>query len=239
MRRCLVIVALPLIALLAGGGGRGAAPPPAGGEAGPRAGAGDPLAPGNNLPGTFNPYNVNAALPPETVPVEPTEKKKSKEAPYSTKHKFHCLISEYDLDPTVMLISRSADDSAALRALLTGLDAAIERNRRVTRLRAFAVFLYDDLADLVAQDDKREERARALERLAEDLKLRHVVLAVAGKSDLAKYRLGDDDALTAVLYKKLRIVSSYRVPRDKLDAADAPVVKAVLADVAKKLGAAR
>jgi hypothetical protein len=232
MRLRFLVVGLPLLALLGGGAAAVAPPQPAAAD------PADVLAPGKNLPGTFHPFNVNAAVPPEEIPVETTEKTKSKLPPYSTRQRFHCLISEYDLDPTVMLLVRVSEDNPALRALLTKLDAAINRNRRVVRLRAFAVFLHDDLTDVVTQDDKREEYARALDRLADDLKLRHVVLALAAPSDLAKYRLGDD-ALTAVLYKKLKIVSSYRVPRDKLDSADAPVVKAVLADAAAKLGATR
>ena len=59
-------------------------------------------------------------------------------------------------------------------------------------------------------------------------------MALAAKGDLAKYKLDDATALTAVLYKKLKIEATHRFAADKVDAA---AVKAVLADVSAKLGA--
>lgn len=197
----------------------------------------DPLAPGNNLPGTFHPFNVNEAVPrDDEIPVAKDKKaSKIKVEPHSTKNKFHCLISEYDLDPTVMLIARGGEDNPGLQKLLRDLDSAIDRNRKLVRLHAFVVFTYDDLTDLLEQDAKREEHAKKLEKVAEDLKLRNVILALASKADLAKYRLADDAALTAILYRKLKIEASHKLPADKL--ADDAASKAILADVAGKLGA--
>jgi hypothetical protein len=199
----------------------------------------DPLAPGNKLPGSFHPFNVTTVLPSLDEPEEGKEKPKRKSIvePYTSKNKFHCLISEYDIDPVVMVFARGIDDNAALQQLLKDVDATIDRNRKVMRLRAFVVFLYDDLTNLVEQDDKREELAKKLEKLADDLKLRSVVLTISCKADLDKYRLPDDAALTAVLYRKLRIVSTFKLGRDKLDKVEA--IKPILADVKDKLGATR
>ncbi len=200
--------------------------------------ANNPLAPGNNLPGTFTPYNVTEAVPPATTEPDTKDKAPSKHKieAHSTKGKFHSLISEYDLEPVVMLFAKgSLADDAAFGKLLQGLDAAIERNRKGARLHAFVVFLFDDLTDPLTQDDKREEHARRLERLAQDLKLRSVVLTLAGKPEVAKYRLADDAALTAVLYRKLRIAATHKAAADKIDEA----AKAIMADVAGKLGASR
>src|SRR5262245_13123611 len=196
----------------------------------------DVLAPGKNLPGTFHPFNVNAVVSMNEEPDdEKADKPRLKRTPYSTKHKYHCLISEYDLDPTVMLLARGLEDNAELKDLLKKLDAKIDANRRVLRLRAFVVFINDDLTSLTEDDDKRDEAAKKLETLADDLKLKNVVVALAAKPDLAKYKLDDTTALTAVLYKKLKVVATHRFAGDKVDAA---AVKAVLADTAK-LGATK
>lgn len=184
----------------------------------------DPLAPGNNLPATFHSYNVNRVVPPGE---EPAEGKPRRE--YTTRGKFHCLISEHDLDPTVMLVVRNQDDSKGVQALLTVLDALVERHH-VARLRAFAIFVYDDLTNVITQDEKRQELALKLDRLVEDLKLRNVTIGLASPADLEKYALGNA-GVTAILYRKLRIVASHKVAADKLDTADAPAVRAILDDV--------
>ncbi|MFO0881635.1 MAG: hypothetical protein U0840_30425 [Gemmataceae bacterium] len=193
----------------------------------------DPLALGKSLPATFHPFNINVAAPPADPVVEDPSapKPRYKAPPYSTKHKYHCLISEYDLDPTVMLLVRGLEASDTLKDLLQKLDAAIDRNRRVVRLRAFVVFIDEDMKSLTTEDDRREANAKTLDRLVEDLKLKNVVVALAAKPDLAKFRLDDTHALTAVLYNKLRIVAVHRLP------ADSTATKPILDDVASKLGA--
>src|SRR5262245_29781413 len=93
----------------------------------PRPGAGGkgPLAPGNNLPATFHPYNINKLLP---VSTEPADGKTGEKKGYTTEGKYHCLISEYDLDPVVMLLANGMDGNAALRGLLQKLNDLVERN---------------------------------------------------------------------------------------------------------------
>jgi hypothetical protein len=68
------------------------------------------------------------------------------------------------------------------------------------------------------------------------MKLRHVVLGLDHKSDVAKYRLSDEALVTVVLYTKLKVVAVYALP--KSDFTNAAVDK-ILADVADKLGAKR
>src|SRR3954464_10466947 len=84
------------------------------------------LATGDNVPSTFHPFNVTARV---AVAAEPDEKGKG-EAPISavTKGRYHCLITEYDLDPVVMIVARNLDDSAGLHDLLKKIDGAIDRN---------------------------------------------------------------------------------------------------------------
>ena len=73
---------------------------------------------GKNLPGSFQPYNVNVAVPLAEEP-EPDPKDKGEKRPkYTSKGKFHCLVSEYDLDPVVMLVARGLDIEGLTAPLL-------------------------------------------------------------------------------------------------------------------------
>jgi hypothetical protein len=195
-----------------------------------------PLAVGKNITATFHPYNVTARLIIKEE-AEEADKDKTKKPDYTTRGKFHCLITEYDLEPVVMLFARGLDDNEGFRGLLQKLDAAIERNPGV-RLRSFVVFI-EDIGNIVEDDEKREELEKKIQKVADDLKLKYVVLTLAGKSDVAKYDLDPATALTAVLYKNLRIEAVHRVSRDKLDKADADAVKSIMTDVAGKLKATR
>ena len=170
-----------------------------------------PLAVGANLPGPFLPYNVTG--------------------PH--RGRFHCLVSEYALEPVVMLVARGGvEDEDSFKRLVEGLDSAIAKNP-AARLHAFVVFLVDEKKDLVKDDDWRAEVSSGYEKWAEGLKPppKHVVIALAKKSDLKKYGLGDE-ALTAVLYNRYKVVASHAVSKDKLDSA----TRTVLDEVKSKLG---
>jgi hypothetical protein len=221
-----------------------------------------PLAAGKNIPATFHPYNVTArVIPPEELELleEEKDKEKGKEKdadedgeakkPVPTsKGKFHCLITEYDLDPVVMLFARNLEENKAFRDLLKKLDEECTR-KRSSRLRAFVVFLSDDLPSFSVkgsdQNDtlakqaellkKQEELVKKIEQVQDGLKLANVVLTLGARDDLAKYQLDDSVALTAVLYRNLRIQASRTVSRDQLDEVGGPEIKALLADVPGKL----
>jgi hypothetical protein len=183
----------------------------------------EPLRPGKNIPGPFHPYNLNGEF----------------------KGKYHCLVSQHDLDPVVLLIARGLDDNEAFANLVKALDGAVARNPAV-RLRCVVVFLDPDLkgggeddpteelAKRLEQEDRRDETIKRLEKFTAGLK--HVVVGLAAKSDLAKYQVPDNAALTAVLYHKLKVVASLAAPRGKVDDARA---KEILGLVASKLGATR
>ena len=72
-----------------------AADPPADGKADAKS----TLTPGSNLPGTILPYNVTG--------------------PY--KGRFHCLISDYGLEPVVLIFARDLEATPALKDLLESL----------------------------------------------------------------------------------------------------------------------
>lgn len=183
-----------------------------------------PLKVGSNLPGPFHPYNVTG--------------------PH--KQHFHCLISEHGLDPMVMIFYKNVDFSDPLPELLKRLDAAIDKEP-TTRLGAFIVFLPEDLPDVAGSNDKdqttnsknddaRLELAQKIEAAASDNKLKHVVLCLDNKSDVAKYGLSEENLITVVLYAKLKVVAVHALP--KSDFTEAAVEK-IMADVDDKLGAKR
>jgi hypothetical protein len=167
---------------------------------------------GENVPGSFHAYNVNGAH----------------------RTRYHCPVTEHDLDPVVLLVHRGSEDSEGFKALREKLDVAIAKNT-ANRLRGVVVVIRDDLPSVSTDDDKREAVVKDVEKLADGLK--NVVVVLAGKDDLAKYKLGDS-ALTAILYRKLKVVASHSAARDKFDKADGEAVTAILADLAK-LGARR
>lgn len=179
---------------------------------------------GNELPGSFHPYNVTG----------------------ENKQRFHCLVSEHGLEPTVLIFHKNVDFSDPLPALLKRLDSAIVKNPN-SRLSAFVVFLPDDLPDATGSkgkdseensknDDARLEWEKKIEAAASDMKLKNVVLCLDDKSDVAKYRLDDADLVTVVLYSKLKVLAVHALPKSDFNAA---AVEKIMADVADKLGAKR
>jgi hypothetical protein len=183
-----------------------------------------PLKVGKDLPATFHPYNVTG--------------------PH--KEHFHCLISDHGLDPMVMIFCKGVDFGDPLPNLVKRLDSAIESNPN-TRLGAFVVFVPDDLPDAVGSsaeepkensknDDARLELAKKIDSFSTDNKLKHVVLCLDNKSDVAKFGLNAENLLTVVLYTKLKVVAIHALPKSELT--DAAVEK-IMADVAEKLGAKR
>ncbi len=197
---------------------------------------GEGAAVGKNVPGTFNPFNVTARIVPMA---EPDEKGKGEKTPRpDTKGKFHCLVTEYDMDPVVLLVLRDADEAAGVKSLLKKLDAAIGRNSGA-RLRAFVVCHFDGLVNVVTQDERRAELAEKLTKLAEDLKLKGVVLTLAAPADLAKWKLDTKAAANVILYRRLKVEAVHDLSRDKLEKEEDAALDAVLADVKDKLKAAR
>jgi hypothetical protein len=145
---------------------------------------------GANLPGTFLPYNATGPF----------------------RGRFHCLISDYGLEPTILLFVRDTDSPDSLNDLLKQIDARIDKNP-VARLHAFAVFLTDNKTDLVTDNDKRDQLARKLEDLGNGLMLKHVVLCLDTPKDIDQYGLGEQWGL-GVLYQKFRIISAHTLSKE-------------------------
>jgi hypothetical protein len=210
-----------------------------------------------NVPAAFHPYNVNVRerTAEELAEMEKESalkggKDKDKEDRYTSEGKYHCLITEYELDPVVMLFARGLFDSEGFKELLTKLDAACLKYRP-RRLRVFVVFLDKEMKSFneidpkerKVQDAKFKEMIADAKKLVDELKLKNVTLTIGaenmGKTDkrpavLTKYEL-TDDALTAVLYRALRIRSSHKLKADELSKKDAPAIDALMKDVEKHL----
>jgi hypothetical protein len=206
-----------------------------------------------NVPAAFHPYNVNVRerTAEELAELEKESalkggKDKDKEDRYTSEGKYHCLITEYDLDPVVMLFARGLNDSEGFKELLTKLDAACLKYR-TRRLRAFVVFLDPELKSFnetepkerKAQDARMKEMLEAAKKLVDELKLKNVVVTIgATKMNdevlTKKYEL-KDDALTAVLYRALRIRNSHTFKADDLAKKEAPAIAALMKDVEKHL----
>ena len=88
-----------------------------------------------NIPGEFQGYNVTGRF----------------------KGHYHSHISEYGMEPMVMIVTHEVAFSDPLKALLKQIDDAIEKNP-AARLHAFVVVLSDDVPDVVGADDKSDDK---------------------------------------------------------------------------------
>ena len=170
-----------------------------------------------NIPGAFQGYNVTGKY----------------------KGHYHSHISEYGMEPMVMIVTHEVVFSDPLKALLKQIDDAIEKNP-AARLHAFVVVLSDDVPDVVGadnkSDDKRIEVTTQLEDQAKALMLKHIDVVLAGKTDLQKYNL-DDASFAFYLFQKARVTASRVLKTDEklTDAVTTEIMKVL----AEKAGAMR
>ncbi len=169
---------------------------------------------GADLPGPFHPYNVANGK-------------------YETK--FHSLTNEHGLNPGVMIFVQNVapDTNSPLVKLLRELDTYIVEKPR-TRLRAFAVFLFNDMPNVVTDDDVREAHAQELQKLkSAEPPLQQVVLALdsAGSLQKAGYDIPPSVQVRVVLYDQLKAI---RIKDFNKAVTDADV-KAIMDEVRTKL----
>lgn len=188
----------------------------------------DLLQEGKNVPTTFHPYNVNGPRA----------------------NHFHCLITEYDLDPVVLIFAQGVATSEPLKAFLKQLEETINTNR-IPRLRGVLVFYDPDeleevsdtktIDDLKGKVDYGNAIEDSLEKLIHDpdkanalvtgLGLKKVIVCIAGKAVAKKFSLNKDDRLVIVLYHRLRILGSHRLTvKDVTD----EKLKKILSEVQEK-----
>ena len=162
------------------------------------------LKPGNDLPGPFRPYNVTGKF----------------------EKKFHCLSDEHGLNPNVMVIVQNVsvgeDNFKPVLSLLQQLDQYIV-DKPKSRLNAFAVFLFNDLTDVVKEDEMRAKYVDVVTKInGTDKPLKQVVLSLdsVGALKSAGYDINPEWHVAVVLYDKLQVTNVYTaVDPSKLDGA--------------------
>jgi len=197
----------------------------------------NPLQVGKNVPATLNAYNVTG---PHGIKID------DKGVVHAGK--YHCLITEHNLDPTILVFVRNfaaPEALAAVKPLLTVIDDRIDKNFTRVRLNSYAVFFNDELTDVTgsagtakendANDDLREKLQQSLLDLANsDPKLSHVIVALDDKNDLKKFALDESKFVTVVIFKKLQIVAVFALTKNELNAAKIAEISDAITD---KLGA--
>jgi hypothetical protein len=176
------------------------------------------LQPGKDeIGGPFRPYNVTGKD--------------------SHRGKFHPLVSEYGLNPVVLVFVRGVDPGKPVLDLLQQLDTLVQQNERI-RLGSFAVFLSNDIKDheaLVKENDKRESEAAGL--LDKVKKLDHIAVALDAPADVRDaYKLGDKDEVTVIFYNKFRVELVRTFTPKTLDEA---AIKSLVDEINGKLDALR
>jgi hypothetical protein len=169
---------------------------------------------GADLPSPFHPYNVANGK-------------------YETK--FHSLTNEHGLNPGVLVFVQNVapDTNSPLVKLLREIDTYIVDKPR-TRLKAFAVFLFNDMPNVVTDDDVREAHAQELQKLkSAEPPLQQVVLALdsAGSLQKAGYDMPPTVQVRVVLYDQLKATRIKDFDKALTDAD----VKSIMDEVKTKL----
>jgi hypothetical protein len=169
-----------------------------------------PLTVGKDLPGTFNPYNLNGPR----------------------KDRFHCLVSDHGLNPAVLLFCRNIELTDGLKDLLPKLDR-LAGKKAIYPLAVFVIFVPDDLKDQVVDDVKRKELATKIEdEIIKPLMLKHVLFGLTSKSDIEAYALPESAQITYIAYNKYQIQAVQMLARDGLTP---ETIKAIVNEVESKL----
>jgi len=164
---------------------------------------------GKDLPGPFHPFNVTG-----------------KEA-----GNFHCVVCTKELDPVVLVFVRNSAFDEKLVKFLEELDKTVAANPKA-RINAAAVFLFDDLKNIVTDDVIRRKYAEKLEALgAAPTKLDHIILALDDADGPKDYGISPEAKVTVLITSRLQVLAKFVYTDEKaIDAA------AIVAAVKEKLG---
>ena len=169
---------------------------------------------GKELPGPFHPYNVTG-----------------KEA-----GNFHCVICPQGLDPLVLVFVRNsglgAEKESKLLPMLEGLNGVATKDAKA-RIAVAAVFLFDDLKDVVKNDDLRKGHVDQLNGFKTD-NFNEVTLCLDSADGPKAYGLNPDAKVTILVCSKLRVVANFAYADEA-----AVNTEAVLAAVKEKLGSGK
>jgi len=167
---------------------------------------------GKDLPGPFHPFNVTG-----------------KEA-----GNFHCVVCTNGLDPVVLVFVRNSEFSAELKTFLGKLNDAVGADAKA-RINAAAIFLFDDLKNVVTDDNSRKKHAEQVEALsAAPAKLEHVVLALDSADGPKDYGISPDAKVTVLIASRLQVVAKF-VYTDETSI-DAAAAASIVAAIKEKIG---
>jgi hypothetical protein len=159
---------------------------------------------GKDLPGPFHPFNVTG-----------------KEA-----DNFHCVVCTNGLEPVVLVFVRNSELGGDLKQLLVDLDKAIATDAKA-RISAAAVFLFDDLKNVVTDDVNRKKFAEKVALLnAAPAKLDHIVLALDSADGPKDYGISPEAKVTVLITSRLQVVAKF-VYTDERSIDSAAIVAAV------------
>jgi hypothetical protein len=160
---------------------------------------------GKDLPGPFHPFNVTG-----------------KEA-----GSFHCVVCTKGLEPVVLVFVRGSTFSDELKKFLGQLDEAIAKDPKA-RISAAAIFLFDDLKNVVTDNESRAKYAEMVEKLKNGAKLTNVVLCLDSADGPKGYGINPEAKVTVLVSSRLQVVANFAFADEKsLDTAAAAIVAAV------------
>jgi hypothetical protein len=141
--------------------------------------------------------------------------------------RFHCVVSENDFFPTVLLFAKVPDEGkdAPLKSLLGKLDELIEKYRpmdqypEAANFSAFAVFLSEKAQTSLTKEDVKDPAALVKEatdrrtlyaQMAEWAKpLKKVVVAAAVPESVDQFKLNPEAELTVLYYESFNVLENF------------------------------
>jgi len=133
--------------------------------------------------------------------------------------RYHCLLTDYGLDPTVMIVVRGADqlENPSVVKLLQEIDTAVGKNT-VKRLHAFVVVLDPSINDIVKDDAARYKLEKKLDAFAKDKlgKGTPMALCLCTEGQMDKFPLDKDVQVALVFYNNHRVALSKTFAKDQI-----------------------
>ncbi len=131
-----------------------------------------------------------------------------------------CLYCKAGDDPVVAIFARTAD-CPCVGKLAAAVDAAADKHAKAN-VNAFAVFC--------SSDEKLEGK---LKTMAENAKLKKLVLAIEAAAGPEKYDISKDADITVIVYKDRTVAANFAFPLGKMTEKDVEKVVAEIAKVSK------
>jgi hypothetical protein len=153
--------------------------------------------------------------------------------------RFHCLLTDYGLDPTIMVIVRGEEEleSPAVVKLLQDVDAAVAKNT-IKRLHAFVVVTDPSVKDIVKDDGPRYQLRKKVLTLVQDEKNKlnkglRVPIGLCTEGQMEKFPLEENIAVAIVFYNNHKVGLSRTFSKEQFNEEEAG--KAVKEGLAKIL----